>query len=88
MPLLVARDAEHLRDEGAVHGSRAGERLSGVAEQTLHGAPRHIGKPVTVLYRAAEDFYEFTVAHRVEETLQVEVNHINVAIIDYFLSTS
>ena len=42
----------------------------------------------TVLYRAAEDFYEFTVAHRVEETLQVEVNHINVAIIDYFLSTS
>ena len=42
----------------------------------------------TVFYRAAEDFYEFTVAHRVEETLLVEVNHINVDIIDYFLSTS
>ena len=41
-------------------------------------------KSLPVLYRAAEDFYESTVAHRVEETLQVEVNHINVAIIDYF----
>ena len=41
-----------------------------------------------ILYRAAEDFYEFAVAHCVEETLQVEVNHIDVAIIDYLLRTS
>ena len=41
-----------------------------------------------VLYRAAEDFYEFAVAHCVEEALQVEVNHIDVAFIDYFLRTS
>ena len=37
-----------------------------------------------ILYRAAEDFYEFAMAHGVEETLQVEVDHIDVAIIDYF----
>ena len=41
-----------------------------------------------ILYRTAEDFYEFAVAHCVEETLQVEVDHIDVAIIDYFLRTS
>jgi len=41
-----------------------------------------------ILYRAAEDFYEFAMAHGVEETLQVEVDHIDVAIINYFLRTS
>ncbi len=41
-----------------------------------------------ILYRAAEDFYEFAMAHGVEETLQVEVDHIDVAIINYFLRNS
>ena len=41
-----------------------------------------------ILYRAAEDFYEFAMAHGVEETLQVEIDHIDVAIINYFLRTS
>ena len=40
-----------------------------------------------ILYRTAEDFYEFAVAHCVEETLQIEVEHIDVAIIDYFVES-
>ena len=40
-----------------------------------------------ILYRTAEDFYEFAVAHCVEETLQIEVDHIDVAIIDYFVES-
>ena len=42
----------------------------------------------TVLYRAAEDFYELAMAHRVEEAFQVEVNHIDVAGINYLLRST
>ena len=42
----------------------------------------------TVFYRAAEDFYELAVAHRVEEAFQVKVNYIDVALINYTLRSS
>ena len=41
-----------------------------------------------VIYRAAEDFYELAVAHRVEEAFQVKVNYIDIAFINYPLRSS
>ena len=42
----------------------------------------------TVFYRTAENFYEFAMAHSVEEAFKVKVNYINVAFIDYLLRSS
>ena len=41
-----------------------------------------------VFYRTAEDFYEFAMAHRVEEAFKVEVYYIGVALVDYPLRSS
>ena len=41
-----------------------------------------------VFYRTAEDFYEFAMAHRVEEAFKVEVYYIYVAFVDYPLRSS
>ena len=38
-----------------------------------------------VFYSAAEDFYEFAMAHGIEEAFKVKVYDIYVAIIDYLL---
>lgn len=36
----------------------------------------------------AEDFYEFAMAHGVEEAFKVKVNYIYVAFVDYLLRPS
>ena len=41
-----------------------------------------------VFYRTAEDFYEFAMAHRVEEAFKVKVHYIYVAFVDYPLRSS
>ena len=41
-----------------------------------------------VFYRTAEDFYEFAMAHRVEEAFKVKVYYIYVAFVDYPLRSS
>ena len=41
-----------------------------------------------VFYRTAEDFYEFAMAHRVEEAFKVKVHYIYVAIVDYPLRST
>ena len=41
-----------------------------------------------VFYRTAEDFYEFAMAHGVEEAFKVEVYYIGVALVDYPLRST
>ena len=41
-----------------------------------------------VFYRTAEDFYEFAMAHGVEEAFKVKVYYIYVAFVDYPLRSS
>ena len=41
-----------------------------------------------VFYRTAEDFYEFAMAHGVEEAFKVKVYYIGVALVDYPLRSS
>ena len=41
-----------------------------------------------VFYRTAENFYEFAMAHGIEEAFKVKVNYIFVAFIDYPLRSS
>ena len=40
------------------------------------------------LSRTAEDFYDFAMAHRVEEAFKVKVYYIYVAFVDYPLRSS
>ena len=42
----------------------------------------------TVFYRTAENFYEFAMAHSVEEAVKVKVDYIDVAFVDYLLRSS
>ena len=41
-----------------------------------------------VFYRTAEDFYEFAMAHGIEEAFKVKVYYIYVAFVDYPLRSS
>ena len=41
-----------------------------------------------VFYRTAEDFYEFAMAHGIEEAFKVKVHYLYVAFVDYPLRSS
>ena len=41
-----------------------------------------------VFYRSAEDFYEFAMAHGVEEAFEVKVHYIYVTLVDYPLRST